>query len=30
LVQRNDLPQSLPRKILFDNPRQFYKLKVAG
>jgi hypothetical protein len=30
LVQRKDLPESLPRKILFDNPRKFYKLKTEG
>jgi uncharacterized protein len=26
LVNRKDLPESLPKKILFDNPRQFYNL----
>ena len=30
LVNRKDLPQSLPRKILFDNPCTFYNLKVNG
>ena len=30
LVQRKDLPESLPRKILFDNPRKFYKLNTEG
>ncbi len=30
LVNRKDLPESLPRQILFDNPRRFYKLKVDG
>jgi predicted TIM-barrel fold metal-dependent hydrolase len=30
LVQRKDLPESLPRKILFANPRRFYKLPVDG
>jgi uncharacterized protein len=28
LLDRHDLPQSLARKILFDNPRQFYKLNI--
>ena len=28
LVNRNDLPESLPRKILFDNPCEFYSLKL--
>jgi predicted TIM-barrel fold metal-dependent hydrolase len=28
LVNREDLPNSLARKILFDNPRRFYKLEV--
>jgi uncharacterized protein len=26
LLNREDLPADLPRKILFDNPRRFYKL----
>jgi predicted TIM-barrel fold metal-dependent hydrolase len=30
LVHRKDLPESLPRKILFDNPRRFYNLKFEG
>jgi predicted TIM-barrel fold metal-dependent hydrolase len=25
LVTRKDLPATLPRKILFENPRRFYK-----
>jgi uncharacterized protein len=28
LVNRNDLPESLPRKILFDNPCRFYNLEL--
>jgi uncharacterized protein len=28
LVNRKDLPESLPRKILFDNPRRFYKFSA--
>jgi predicted TIM-barrel fold metal-dependent hydrolase len=28
LVNREDLPNSLARKILFDNPRRFYRLEV--
>jgi uncharacterized protein len=30
LVHRQDLPASLPRKILFDNPRRFYNLQIDG
>ena len=30
LIDRQDLPASLSRKILFDNPRRLYKLKVEG
>jgi predicted TIM-barrel fold metal-dependent hydrolase len=30
LVNRQDLPDSLPRKILFDNPRRLYHLKLEG
>ncbi|HEX9454206.1 MAG TPA: amidohydrolase family protein [Candidatus Binatia bacterium] len=30
LVNRKDLPELLPRKILFDNPRRFYNLSVDG
>jgi predicted TIM-barrel fold metal-dependent hydrolase len=30
LVNRKDLPESLAKKILFDNPCRFYKLKVEG
>jgi predicted TIM-barrel fold metal-dependent hydrolase len=26
LVNRKDLPEALPKQILFDNPRRFYKL----
>jgi predicted TIM-barrel fold metal-dependent hydrolase len=28
LLNREDLPKSLGRKILFDNPRRFYKLEI--
>ncbi|HEX5607937.1 MAG TPA: amidohydrolase family protein [Candidatus Binatia bacterium] len=28
LLDRHDLPKSLARKILFDNPRRFYKLDI--
>jgi uncharacterized protein len=28
LVNRKDLPESLPRKILFDNPRRLYKFSA--
>lgn len=28
LLDRHDLPKSLARKILFDNPRRFYKLEI--
>jgi hypothetical protein len=28
LIDRKDLPESLPRKILFDNPRRLYNLKL--
>jgi len=28
LVNRKDLPESLPRKILFDNPCEFYNLEL--
>jgi predicted TIM-barrel fold metal-dependent hydrolase len=30
LIDRKDLPASLSRKILFDNPCRLYKLKVEG
>lgn len=30
LVDRKDLPELLAKKILFDNPRRLYKLKVEG
>jgi predicted TIM-barrel fold metal-dependent hydrolase len=28
LIERKDLPESLPRKILFDNPCRFYNLRL--
>jgi predicted TIM-barrel fold metal-dependent hydrolase len=30
LIDRKDLPASLSRKILFDNPRRLYNLKLEG
>ena len=30
LINRKDLPESLTRKILFDNPRRLYNLKMEG
>jgi predicted TIM-barrel fold metal-dependent hydrolase len=30
LIDRKDLPESLPREILFDNPRRFYKLRLEA
>jgi len=30
LVDRKDLPELLAKKILFDNPRRLYKLRVEG
>jgi predicted TIM-barrel fold metal-dependent hydrolase len=30
LIDRKDLPEPLPREILFDNPRRFYNLKVES
>jgi predicted TIM-barrel fold metal-dependent hydrolase len=30
LVRREDLPENLPRGILFENPRRLYNLKIEA